>query len=230
MRTRIFGTLLILAISTTALFAQTTTLKIGYTDPEYILSLLPEYKQIESELRSYEKQLQNQLESKVREYRVKLKAYQEEGINLPDVVRQDKEKELISMETNIKEFEENAMNSMQRKQNQLLDPVVQKIQKAIDEVAEENGYTYIFSTSVGNNGAIILYARNKTDDISDLVLIKLGVTPPAKSETGSNNSTNTNAGTNTNTNTNTNKNTNTNTNTGTGTGTGTNTTAPLKKK
>jgi len=213
MRTRIFATLLILAITSGMLFAQTTPVKIGYTDPEYILSLLPEYKQIESELKSYEKQLQNQLDNKLKEYQVKLEAYQKDVASLPDIVKQDKEKELLGMQSNIKEFEESAMNSMQKKQNQLLDPVIQKIQKAIDDVAEENGYTYIFSTAVGNNGAVILYARNKNEDISELVLKKMGVTLPAKTETGSNTIT---------------PNTNT---TGTNTTAPTNTTtAPIKKK
>ena len=36
--------------------------KIGYTNAEYILGLLPEAKQIEADLTAYEKQLQNQLQ------------------------------------------------------------------------------------------------------------------------------------------------------------------------
>lgn len=181
----IFFTFFLFVMTASVLVAQ-NNIKIGYTDPEYILSMMPKYKQVESELKSYEKQLQSQLDSKLKEYQVKLEAYQKDINSLTDIVKQDKERELIGMQTSIKSFEEDALASMQKKQAALLDPLIQDIQKAIDAVAEENGYTYVFSTSAGNNAAIILYAKNKDEDISELVLKKLGVTPPAKTETGAN--------------------------------------------
>lgn len=186
----IFFSLFLFVFTAAAVFAQ-SNVKIGYTDPEYILSMMNEYKQVESELRSYEKQLQSQLDSKMKEYQLKLESYQQNIGSYTDLVKQDKEKELIGMQNSIKDFEENALASMQKKQSALLDPLIQKVQKAIDEVAEENNYTYIFSTSAGSNAAIILYAKNKDEDISDLVLKKLGVTVPAKTETGSTPKTNT---------------------------------------
>lgn len=179
----IFFTFLLFVMTASVLVAQ-NNVKIGYTDPEYILSMMPKYKQVESELKSYEKQLQSQLDSKMKEYQVKLEAYQKDINTLTDIVKQDKERELIGMQTSIKEFEESALASMQKKQASLLDPLIQSIQKAIDEVSEENAYTYVFSTSAGNNAAIILYAKNKDEDISELVLKKLGVASPVKSETG----------------------------------------------
>jgi outer membrane protein len=118
------------------------------------------------------------------------------------------------MQSNIKEFEENAMSSMQKKQGTLLDPLLDKIQKAIDVVAAENGYTYIFNSASTNNTAIILFAKNEEDNISDLVLKKLGITAPKPNTTGG---TNTTTPTNTGTNTNTNPGSNTST-------------APVKKK
>lgn len=184
MRTKsILFAFILFVLSASVLVAQ-NPVKIGYTDPEYILSMMNEYKQVESELKSYEKQLQSQLDSKLKDYQTKLEGYQQNINSYTDIVKQDKEKELIGMQNSIKEFEESAMASMQKKQSSLLDPLIQKVQKAIDEVAVENNYTYIFSTSAGSNAAIILYAKNKDEDISELVLKKLGVTVPTKSETG----------------------------------------------
>ncbi|HEY8401673.1 MAG TPA: OmpH family outer membrane protein [Cytophagaceae bacterium] len=184
-------------------YAQNTGFKLGYTNLDYILSLLPEAKQIESNLKSYESQLQKQLESKVTEYEKKLQEYQkglQSGL-MTDLVKEDKEKELIGMQNSIKEFEEKAQADMQKKQIALLEPVLDKIQKAIDKVAEENNYDYIFSTHADFGGsAIILYAKNKDNDVSNLVLKELGVTPPTKdsasSTSGSTGTTNTNTDTN----------------------------------
>ena len=166
-------------------FAQTAPLKIGYTNLEQILGLLPDAKRIESELQTYEKQLKAQMDSKVAEFEKKYKDY-EAGKNLmADPVRQDKEKELTGLQTSIREFEETAQSSLQKKQVALLEPVIEKIQKSIEKVAAANGYTYVLSTHADYAGsAIILYARSKDDDITNLVLKDLGVTPPVDKPAG----------------------------------------------
>lgn len=155
--------------------------KIGYTNLDYILGLLPDAKKVEGELKTYEEQLQKQLQTKYADYEKKLKEYQD-GVSkgvMTDLIKEDKEKELMSMQNSIKEFEESAKSAMQKKQVALLEPVLAKVQKAIDEVGKENDYSYILSTHADYGGsAIILYAKNKEDNISDMVLKKLGVTPP----------------------------------------------------
>jgi outer membrane protein len=57
----------------------------------------------------------------------------------------------------------------------------EKIQTAIDEVAKANGYTHIFNSQLDVGVSILLYAREE-DDISDLVLKQLGITPPPAEE------------------------------------------------
>ena len=52
--------------------AQDGGLKIGYTNAEYILSNMPEAKQIEADLKDYEQQLSTQLESKSKDFQAKL--------------------------------------------------------------------------------------------------------------------------------------------------------------
>lgn len=180
----ILSLLLAIFLSATCAFAQTP--KIGYTNLEYILAQLPEAKQIESQLKEFEKQLQSQLQSKYTEYEQKLDTYRKGQATMAEIVKQDKEQELISLQNNIREFEEKAQGEMQNKQVALLEPVLNKIQKAIDKVAEENSYTYILSTHTEmGTSAIILYAKNLEDNISDKVLLALGVTPkPATNQSG----------------------------------------------
>lgn len=174
-----FFALLLTTTLSSKLLAQAP--KIGYTNLDYILGLLPDAKQVETDLQTYEKQLQTQLQGKYGDYEKKLKEYQDatsKGL-MTDVIKEDKEKELMGMQTSIKEFEQTAQTSLQKKQVSLLEPVLAKVQKAIDAVGAENDYSYIFSTHADYGGsAIILYAKNKDENVSDLVLKKLGVTPP----------------------------------------------------
>ena len=165
------------------LFAAVTQLnaqeaiKIGYTDIDYILSALPEAKQIESELNDYGNQLQTQLQTKMTDFDAKMKDYQKNSQTWLPEIRADKEQELQQLQQSIQKFQQDAENSLQKKQVQLLQPVYKKIQDAIDEVRKENGYTFIFSVGLGN--VSILLSADEQYDVSDLVFAKLGVQPPA---------------------------------------------------
>jgi outer membrane protein len=161
--------------------AQTAApLKIGYTNVEYILALMPESKQIESDLKAYSTQLETQLQTKYKEYQTKGEAYQKGAQTMTDVIRADKEKELMNLQSSIEEFQKNAEVSLQKKQQALLEPAYKKMQKAIDDVAKENGFTYVFNSDAGYGTNAILLHAPESDNISDLVLKKMGVTPPAK--------------------------------------------------
>ena len=152
-------------------------LKIGYTDVQYVLAQMPESKQIESELKTYNTQLEAQLKSKYAEYQAKGEAYQKAAGTMTDVVKADKEKELQGLQQSIQEFQQSAQQSLQQKQQTLLKPALDKLQKNIDVVATENGFTYVFNSDGG--GSPLLLHAPKDGDISDLVLKKMGITPGA---------------------------------------------------
>jgi outer membrane protein len=152
--------------------------KIGYTNADYILSLLPEAKQIEADLKSLETQLQKQLQAKYQDLQNKIADYQQNAANYTQVVRADKEQEINALQTSIQEFQQKAENTMVNKRNELLSPAYEKIGRAIENVAKENNYDFIFSA--GSPGLdILLYAKEESD-VSDLILKKLGITPPKK--------------------------------------------------
>jgi len=157
--------------------------KIGYAESDYIMSQLPEAKKIESELTTHGTQLQNQLKAKYDDIQARMKAYQGMPATTPDAIKADKEREIASLQENYQKFQQDAQSSYQKKQTDLLDPIYKKIGKAIEEVAKENGYTFIINPQLPSGGDILLFSDEKFN-ISDLVLKKLGVTPvpptPAK--------------------------------------------------
>ncbi|WP_460615078.1 MULTISPECIES: OmpH/Skp family outer membrane protein [Hymenobacter] len=161
----------------TVSMAQTAApLKIGYTSVEYVLSQMPESKQIESQLKDYSAQLKNQLDTKYSEFQTKADAFQKGATAMSDPVRADKQKELQNLQQSIQEFQQNAETSLQQKQQALLKPALDKLQKNIDAVAEENGYTYILNS---DGASPVLLHGPKEGDVSDLVLKKMGITPGA---------------------------------------------------
>ena len=97
-------------------------------------------------------------------------------MDLPHCGFYDRDK-IVNLQTSIQEFETNAQNSLLNKRNQLLQPAFEKIGVAIEKVSKESGYTHVFNMTAGGQ-SILLYAREE-DNVTNLILKKLGINPPA---------------------------------------------------
>jgi outer membrane protein len=162
-------------------FAQSSVpVKIGYTNVEYLVTLMPEYAKIESELKSFNTQLQRQMESKLQSLKNLEQEIRQNENTWARTVLEDKIQEYQNQAGSIQQFEQNANNELQKKQIQLLNPVYEKIEKAIQDVAKENNFTHIISDGMGAVN-ILLFARDE-DDVTNAVLLKMGVTPPPTAE------------------------------------------------
>lgn len=151
--------------------------KIGHADWQYIFSKLPEFKQIENDLKIYEGQLQTQLKMKSQELEAKYKAYQQIPAATPDAIKKDKESELAYLQENLQRFQQDAQSSMQKKQDELVAPVFAKVGSAIEETARENGFSYIINPQMMGGGDVLMFVDERYN-ISNLVLRKLGVDVP----------------------------------------------------
>jgi outer membrane protein len=167
--------LVVMGIMAVAAHAQTTPAKIGTADVDYIFSKMPESKQIEAELKSLETQLKNQIDAKIKDFQKKVTDYNNNLNTMIDAVRVNTERELKQTQENIEKFQQDAQQSIQNKHNSLMAPVYEKVGKAIEATAKENGYTAILNQQIGGLD-VVLYGDENLD-ISDLVLKKLGVTP-----------------------------------------------------
>ncbi len=162
------NTILLFLMVMSAVTVQAQTLRIGYTNTDYILSKLPESKQIESELKTHRDQLGAQLKSKQAEFERKYQSFIDGQATMTDVLKNDVQTELQALQGSIQKFAQEAERSLQNKQIQLLAPVYEKIDGSIKDVAKEQGFSHVFAKGV------LLYATEE-NDISDLVLANLGV-------------------------------------------------------
>jgi outer membrane protein len=79
-------------------------------------------------------------------------------------------REISDLERRIQEFQQQAQEEIGKKEQEVLTPIIDKARKAIDEVAVEKGYTYVFDASLG----VLLYAKDSEDVMAD-VKAKLGL-------------------------------------------------------
>ena len=160
--------LVFLLIGTTS-FAQ--NLKFGHINSQELLSLIPERDSAQLVLENYAQQLEEQLEAMQVEYNNKVQQYLANQENYSDLIKQTKEQELGDLQERITNFQTTAQQDIQQKEAQLIQPIIDKAEKAIREVAEENGFTYVFDLARGT----ILYFSDVSKDILPLVKAKLKI-------------------------------------------------------
>ncbi len=75
---------------------------------------------------------------------------------------------LKTMEEEVGKFEQDMMKQLQTKRDELLQPIYSKVNQAINDVAKENGFQFIFDQGV------LLFAE-ESQNIGPLVKTKLGI-------------------------------------------------------
>lgn len=158
---------LALMLSASSLFAQ----KFGRINSQEILMAMPETKEMETNMQAFAKDLQDNLETITVEFNQKYLDFQKNFESYSDAVKQLKQKELQELQNRREEFEQVAQQEYQKKQQELLTPIIEKAKAAIDKVAKENGYLAIFET-----GSLASYDETGLTDLAPQVRQELGIT------------------------------------------------------
>ena len=164
----LFGLLLAATVSVNA---QT---KFGHLNSGNLLSQLPETKAADEKLKVYQDSLVKIGETRAKalqeEVQAFAKRYYEEKTVTP-VEAQKKEAEFQQKQQELAAYEDEVRAAVAKKRQDLLEPILDKVQKAITDVGKEGSYTMIFDTSIFNT---ILFAQ-ESDDVEALVKKKLGL-------------------------------------------------------
>lgn len=150
-------------------FAQAQT-KIGYIQFEQVVTALPEFKTLNSQIDIYKKTFVDQLTAMNTELQTKSKDYQDKRATMSDAVRVAKEADLQDLSKRFQDYQQTAEKSVSDKGNELTAPLVAKARAAIATVAKEKGYTYVLNTSQTD-----LIVSPPGDDLMPAVKLKLGI-------------------------------------------------------
>jgi len=145
------------------------TQKIGYLNSVKFIDTLQEAKLLADQLLQYEKSLSETGEKMISKFQEDLKLYQKDqqaGTITPTAQKQ-KESDLQMAQEAIVKYQESAKASLDKRRLELTKPLLDKISKAIIEMGKEQGYMFIFDSSVG-----LLY-QPEGEDISAKLMEKL---------------------------------------------------------
>lgn len=167
-RLKIALTLAIFCIGMIQMSAQ----KVGYVNSQEIIAMMPDVQEAKSNLETYGTQLEKRAQQMYQSLEQKvavLRQKQETGDISPKQLEVESAA-LAQEEQKLREFQAQSQGDIATKQNELLAPILDKVQAVIDEIAKAEAYTYIFDSSQG----VILYA-DETTNITDKVKAKLGL-------------------------------------------------------
>lgn len=146
--------------------------KFGYCNSTLLLSELPEVKAADSDLKDFQTQLTKRGQEMVKALQTKseeLERKKEIGTISPKDYDVQSAK-LAEEEEKIKSYEQEVYTKLGQKREDLFKPILDKVNKMMQEVATENKFTYVFDSST----QVIIYA-DESLDVTKLVKAKLGV-------------------------------------------------------
>jgi outer membrane protein len=150
-----------------------TTLKLGHINSQLLFTSMPESYSAQKKLEKSAKQMQATLEELQVDFNKKYEEFNKlsnDG-STSDLIIKTKTEELQSLQQRIQTFQQQAEQDMGNQRTELFKPIQDKAIKAVSQVADENGFTYIFDTA----GGAVVYTSPDSQDILPLVKAKLGL-------------------------------------------------------
>ncbi len=157
---------------------QAQNVKFGYIDSEKLMQELPETATAKATLEKETKDAEKHIATMQAEYQKLYQSYvendqlaKESTEKWSSLIKTEKETEIQALMQRMQEFEKTASTSLQQKQAQLLQPIIDKVNKAIEEVGKEGKFTEIKDVT-----QMLYFSKEQFIDITPLVKKKLEIT------------------------------------------------------
>ena len=162
----------ILFVATACMFAgsplQAQT-KMGYISLNELITDMPEYKKADTSMVDFQNALNQNFDDMKKEFNEK-----DSLLSSKDTVKytraqiEIKRKQLGELYLRLQGYQQNAGQQYQQKQQELMAPIQKKAQETVQQVAKENGFTYVFLKDA-------LLVSPPAEDLLPLVKKKLGL-------------------------------------------------------
>ncbi len=139
--------ILIMAAAVLALSASAQNLKFAHVNFNELVMLMPEADAARSQMEASQKEAQETYQTMIEEYQAKAQKFQQNQATWTAAIKESKQKELTDISNRIQEFDQSIQQELQQQQAQLMAPIQQKAIDAVNNLAKEGGYIYVFEES-----------------------------------------------------------------------------------
>lgn len=152
--------------------------KIGYVNPQAILSMMPEMKAVQQRLQNFTARKEQELQQKGQNFQAEVAAFQQKAGVISRGAQTQEQERLGKLQEELIQAQSAAEQELQEKRQELVGPLLAQINTAINTVAERMELTYVLNTTTTTGDVIILYASEEYRtkyNITEQVMDELGM-------------------------------------------------------
>ncbi len=158
---------LVLILVLAASFQQVKAQKIAHINSQELIVAMPEYKALQEKLNKLGKSYQDEITKMENELTAKLEKYNKEAASQTEETNLARQKEVQMENQKLEQYKVEAAQELQKQEQEGMQPILDKAQKAVEEVAKEQGIQYVL------NASALIVAEGK--DLLPDVKAKLGI-------------------------------------------------------
>ncbi len=143
--------------------------KLGHVNTDEIVQALPDWKVAQKAIEELQKNMEEEMKTRTEAINERYNSYVAGRPNLSKEQLQQMENEIIELEKKLNDYRRAAQQELQEKEEELINPIITKVNDAIKKIATEGGYTYIFNAGAG------ALAFDGGEDVSPKVKKALGL-------------------------------------------------------
>lgn len=153
------------------LAASAQTIKIGLVDINGIIAAMPETTAAQQQIQETQKKYETEYTKLGEELQKQYTELQNMPENELPAIRERKTKAFADNQQKLQAFEQQVMQDLQKLQSELMAPIMQKAQTAIESVGREGSFTLVQAL----DPQLTFYYSAPAEDITPLVKTKLGL-------------------------------------------------------
>lgn len=146
--------------------------KLGYVDQRAVLVSMPEMQDVQQKMKKERRKQQRQLQQRSQELQKQLKQFQQQQSLLDDSARAQRQREIQRRRQELRQSAQKQQKQMQQRRRDMMQPLLKKLQGAIDKVAAQQELDAVLRRQV------LLYQDPTSDrvvDITRTVADELGI-------------------------------------------------------
>lgn len=151
-------------------FAQ---VKIGYTNPARILSQLSSVEEVDAQIQALIEERDQELGERAAQLQQEFANYEQTMSALSEQERSTREAELMEKNEQFEQQREGMMNEIRQKRSELMAPIIERMNTAMDEVAKEMELDLILNEGTSYGDSIIFFAESESLDVTNKIIEKL---------------------------------------------------------
>jgi outer membrane protein len=150
-------------------------LKVGIMSPDDVLDSLPETAEVEANLQQFIERQTNNYQQRYQAWLQEVTSFAErvEAGELSTAEQEREEERLVEMQDELSNLQNRLQRQIQQRQNELFTPLLNRVERAMEEVSSEMGLDFVINKTASTGDPIVYYSSQRGVDITQRVIEKL---------------------------------------------------------